>query len=308
MVGHSMKKKFSKLYDYFKANGFFSTSRKITYYLVQKVMLYSLPYSNYGDKIYSFFTFLLIHHRLPNSNMFNDFLYKIKTSDEILSPLRSFVTDKEFLKLYVKAKVGDEYNVPTIAVLSSYPEFLEYEMPDACCIKPTHASGLVVFKRPGEILDKESFNHWFNLNYYYRGREVNYKYLHPKIIIEPIIFDNTNNLDYKFFCYNGNVKFLQVDIDRHTNHTRIFFDDQWRELDFSVIYPKSKKLISKPNNFSEMIQVASRLSSHFSFARVDLYSDGVNIFVGEITNVPENMSGVFIPRDAEEEFSKILFS
>ena len=32
----------------------------------------------------------------------------------------------------------------------------------------------------------------------------NYLNLKPKIIIEPLLFDDDNIIDYKFFCYKGN--------------------------------------------------------------------------------------------------------
>jgi hypothetical protein len=68
----------------------------------------------------SLIQFVRFHKRLPNKSMsYNDVLHRIKTSDDILDPLRVFVTDKEFLKLYVRAVVGDAYVVPTLDVIKS---------------------------------------------------------------------------------------------------------------------------------------------------------------------------------------------
>src|SRR5262249_54252237 len=76
-----------------------------------------LPENRWGDRVYGFLLFYASHRRRPNNSMtFNDVLYRIKTTDKILDPLRVFITDKEFVKLYIKAVVGDEYNVPTLAV------------------------------------------------------------------------------------------------------------------------------------------------------------------------------------------------
>ena len=55
---------------------------------------------------------------------YNDVLHRIKTSDDIIDPLRVFVSDKEYLKLYVRATLGDRYVVPTIDVIRSNPSTL----------------------------------------------------------------------------------------------------------------------------------------------------------------------------------------
>ena len=70
-----------------------------------KILLHHiLPKNRMGDKIYSLFNFFCNHGRLPkNKMMFNDYLYKLKTSDELFNPLRVFLTDKEFVKIYIKS-------------------------------------------------------------------------------------------------------------------------------------------------------------------------------------------------------------
>ena len=60
-----------------------------------------LPKNRFGDKIYSFINFVINHRgRFPRNRMlFNDCMYKIKTSNEMIDPLRVFITDKEFVKM-----------------------------------------------------------------------------------------------------------------------------------------------------------------------------------------------------------------
>jgi hypothetical protein len=267
-----------------------------------------VPRNIHGDRLIGFINFVIRHKRFPtNKLIFNDVLYKIKTTNEIYNPLRVFISDKEFVKVYVKAIVGDQYNVPTIDVIRSPDEIDSYVFPENCCIKPTQASGRVILRKSGASLDKAEMRSWFHINHYNAGREANYKHLQPKIIIEPLIFNNSNLEDYKFFCYKGKPKLIQVDIDRYIFHTRKFFDSSWKELDFSIIYPKASKPILKPENFDEMLYVAEALSKDFTMIRVDLYSDGKTIFVGEITNVSENAEGNFIPKSAEIELSRSFF-
>ena len=66
-----------------------------------KFFLNNLPKNKVFDKFLSFIQFIFIHKRLPtNKKIFNDVLYKIKTSNEIDNPLRVYVSDKEYCKIF----------------------------------------------------------------------------------------------------------------------------------------------------------------------------------------------------------------
>jgi hypothetical protein len=268
------------------------------------------PYGSAGDWLYSTLLFYRFHKRLPQRSwLLNDYLHQLKISNELNDPARAFVTDKEYLKLFVRAVLEDSFNVPTLSIIRHKAHIYEHDFPLKCCIKPTHLSGECVFRSNGESIDLDRLAKWFDINYYKMGREQNYKYLAPKIIVEPILFgDKDKVLDYKIFCFNGIPKIVQVDLDRHTNHTRKLFDTKWNELYFSMRCERSRQVISPPHNLSRMFEVASKLSSYFSFMRVDLYSDGVSCFVGELTSCPFNACCNFSPTDAEHEASKLIFA
>jgi teichuronopeptide biosynthesis TupA-like protein len=275
---------------------------------VYRSFLRSLPESRAGDRLVSIIQFFRFHKRLPNRSMsYNDVLHRIKTSDDILDPLRVFVTDKEFLKLYVRAVVGDTYVVPTLDVIKSKAAIDAYEFPAQCCIKATHTSGRVILRKQGEPVDRALIKSWFDINYYRLGREANYKSLKPKVIVEPILFGSWNLKDYKIFCVNGTPKLIQVDVDRYIKHKRKYFDAAWNEQPFSIKYPRTDQTIPRPGNLDEMLSVAARLSRDFGFVRVDLYSDDNSVYVGEITHCADNADGRFMPASAEKLVSDYLF-
>lgn len=268
-----------------------------------------MPKNYIGDYFISLILFIYSHRRIPmNAKLFNDYLFFKKTGSGAKSPLLHYISDKEFVKIYVSGKCGKQYVVPTIAILKSNSEIDDYSFPECCCIKPTHASGRVVFKTDENNVDKKEIKSWLSINYYNFGRESNYRYLEPKIIVEPLIFDSTKVEDYKFFCFKGKVRFIQIDIDRRTNHTRLYFDEDWNELDFSILYGRSLSYMSKPKNLKKMKTIAEDIAADFDFIRVDLYTNGEVIYVGELTNYPENCNGVFVPRESELMASSILFS
>ena len=268
----------------------------------------AFPKKRNGDYIFSLAEFLRVHRRFPsNENRLSDYLFRLKTGDTAYNPLRAYISDKEFVNDYVRSKVGDKFNVPTIAVLHNFEEARSFAYPKRCCIKPTHLSGIVILRENGEDIDLNRIKYWFDRNHYNIGREKNYRFLNPKIIVEPLIFDSTQNEDLKFFCYRGKVKLIQVDVDRQNFHRRIYFDRNWNRQDFSILKPLYEGTYQKPRSLDKMIGLADKLSEAFEFIRVDLYAKADEIFVGELTNWPENGNTVFSPRQAEEMASDILF-
>lgn len=267
-----------------------------------------LPYTRSFDRLYHWLLFLKKHHRLPTRRMiWNDVWFRIKTSREIEDPLRVFVSDKEHVKEYVRQLVGDRYNVPTLAILRTPGEVDACEFPARCAIKPTHASTHVILRENGEPIDRERIKKWFALNYYHAGRELNYRSLEPKVIVEPLIFDTSNVEDYKIFCWHGLPKFVMLDLDRFGRHTRKIFDTGWNEQDFSITYPRAAGVVPKPATLEEMLKLARILSQPFSFVRIDLYTDGRRVLVGEVTNCSANASAPFLPRSAEQQASARMF-
>ena len=210
--------------------------------------------------------------------------------------------------IYVKATIGDKFNVPTLKILKNENEILEYVFPRDCVIKPTHASGQFIIRDSDNELDLNLIKSWLRLNYYDLSREANYRYLMPKIIIEPIVFEDPNPIDYKIFCFNGKPKIILVDVDRATNHKRNIFDSEWNELPIILGFPRNSPPASKPLHLNLMLDIASKLSQKFSLVRIDLYSDNQNIFVGEITNCSGSANERFDSFESEKLISKFIFS
>lgn len=91
--------------------------------------------------------------------------------------------------------------------------------------------------------------------------------------------------DYKFFCFNGEPRFAQVDTDRFTHH-RDMFDLEWKRLPFNIEYASSGRDIPRPGNLETMISAERALSRGFPFVRVDLYSIGERVIFSEMTWYP----------------------
>ena len=110
--------------------------------------------------------------------------------------------------------------------------------------------------------------------------------------------------DYKFMCFNGQVKCVFTVTERFSGDGLkvTFFDRDWNPLPFERHYSKSEKPIPKPYNFEKMIELAEKLSENIPFERVDFYESGGQIYFGEMTFYPGSGFEEFSP----EEWDKTL--
>ena len=122
-------------------------------------------------------------------------------------------------------------------------------------------------------------------NFFYEHREYPYKDVKPRIIAEKFIVDvsGTELKDYKFFCFDGDVKMLFVATDRPLDTRFDFFDIEFNHLPFYNGHPWAKKVIQKPCGFEEMKRIAAILSKDMPHVRVDLYDINGKIYFGELT-------------------------
>ena len=187
------------------------------------------------------------------------------------------ITDKLGLRDYVRTCIGERYNVPIIGVWNSSKEIPIDSLPSKVVFKCTHDCGsFIVYSRYKDNWQKirKHLDNCLKHNYYYVGREWAYKDIYPRIIAEPYLVDSNGELlDYKFFCFNGKVKFFKIDFDRFECHKANYYDAEGNYLDFGELdYPRdSKRKVTIPQELTQMIKIAEKLSEGFLFLRVDLF-------------------------------------
>ena len=221
--------------------------------------------------------------------------------------MRCYSTDKEFFKRLVTAEVGPQFAVPTLTVFHDESEIDAFDFPDSFCAKPTHMSGEVAIVRGGAP-DRDQMKNWLHMNHYLTSRERNYRYLTPKVIVEPLIFDQNDVSDYRIFCYKGKPRLICVDTGKYTQYRRAFFDPEWRKQDYTLGYRMHEGHIEKPKCLEEMLDVAGKMSRDLYFVRVDFYTNGTEFFLGELTHAHASASQRFIPPSAEKRASEALFA
>ena len=205
------------------------------------------------------------------------------------NPLIKKCADKYDVRGYVEEKIGSNYLNECIGLWNDVNEIDFDKLPNKFVLKPTNGSGDVVI-----CTDKSKFNieeakkklvQNKKRHFSSRTREWAYYDLPYRIIGERYIesSDQYQIKDYKFFCFNGEPKFLFVGSERGTEHLKFdFFDMDWNYIPVTNGHEHSNSL-KKPIHFDEMIEVAKKLSKDFPHVRVDLYEEEGKVYFGELT-------------------------
>jgi hypothetical protein len=222
------------------------------------------------------------------------------------------LVDKYAVREYVTSRIGSQYLNELYGVFDHEFEIDFNALPKKFVLKATHGSGWNILCKDKSQFDGEAarkqLKKWLGTNYYRVCREPNYKNVPPRIICERFLEDDEQKslLDYKFFCFNGHVQFVQVDFDRFTNHTRNMYDRNWDLCPFTFLYPNNPLKLVRPENYEEMIEVAEELAGEIPFVRVDLYNVTTKIVFGELTFTPESGFGSFNPTDGDTKLGMHL--
>ena len=227
-------------------------------------------------------------------------------------PQKKNYVDKIKVREHITNTIGNEYLIPLLHVTNNARNLDPSKIKqDSFVIKTNHDSGTVFIVRDKHHYDyskiKDQLSKALNQNYYYATREWQYHNITPNILVESLITDTKGQLpkDFKFHCFNGQPLYIQVDSDRFTDHTRLFYDHQWKEQPFSMCYPKSAP-IQKPEKLEEMIEISKELSKIFTYVRVDLYQLENQVYFGELTFTPDAGFGSFNPIEWDKKLGKLL--
>lgn len=207
-----------------------------------------------------------------------------------LVPLRTQLADKVEVRKWIEEKIGNKYLIPVCGIYDNFDDINFSELPNKFVLKTNHAAGWNIIVDDKTKFDykkaKKKINKWLKINYaFWSDFEMHYSPIQPKIIIEQFINDSNGELnDFKFLCFNGNVKYCWVDLNRHSNHKRNVYDLNWNLQPWNQYsYGNYLGEVSKPQNFDKMVEIAHILCQGFKHVRVDLYNVDGKIYFGEMT-------------------------
>jgi hypothetical protein len=242
------------------------------------------------DRMWIKYNFTKILKRKHGGNhTVNDIITHAMLSDDAMNPLRQFVSDKEFVKIYARGVLGEDVCVKTIAVLRDISEVDSFDFPQRCAIKGTHGSGQVILRKNGEDIDTKEIKKWFSENFYKSRREGNYKYLKPKVIVEELVFDGVEKMEFQILHQFGrpaliNYKKIQL-LGRQKLGNRSLWTPEWEFVDRGVKeeFPSPDRR-KRPEVLDRLLDYGEKLSQDLSIVRIDWMVCGNEFYLGEITN------------------------
>ncbi|MGM9551702.1 MAG: ATP-grasp fold amidoligase family protein [Clostridia bacterium] len=227
---------------------------------------------------------------LENPQSYNEKLQWLKLYDR--KDIYTTMVDKYAVKEYVAELIGEEYIIPTLGLWDNFDEIGFDDLPEQFVLKCTHDSGGLVICTDKSKLDKDAakkkINKCLKTNFYSYGREWPYKNVPRKIIAEKYMVDEsgTELKDYKFFCFDGEVKAMFIASDRANPNEETkfdFFDRDFNHLPFTNGHPNSDREVQKPQGFDKMVELAEVLSKGLPHVRIDFYDIYGKVYFGEIT-------------------------
>lgn len=206
------------------------------------------------------------------------------------------LADKYTVREFVKERIGEKYLVPLFGVWE-YAEDIDFsQLPKSFVLKSNNGAGTVMIVKDKSKLNESEVRHtaakWLKKKFGLLQAEPHYLKIKPLIIAESLLKEkssiSTSLVDYKMWCFDGEVFGTWCCFNRKGFHA----DTEWHDLDwnfrpewsvFTEDYRNGAGTVPMPQNYEQMLEVASKLSKGFPQVRVDLYNIDGNIYFGEMT-------------------------
>lgn len=235
---------------------------------------------------------------------FNEKLQWLKLYDRNYKYIK--LVDKIEAKHVVGRLIGQEHIVPIYGIWKNANAIDFSGLPNEFVLKCNHDQGSVILVKDKTIIDKDKTIYFLNRRLkrspYPGTREYIYSKIERRIFAEKYLGDSI--IDYKFYCFSGEPKFLYCGQGLTENHTlKIdFFDMEWNRMPFYRTDYERLGNVAKPKTFNEMVMIAKELSKGLPFVRIDLFEVNDNVYFSEFTLCPASGFMPFVP----EEYDMIV--
>ena len=236
---------------------------------------------------------------LNNPVLFNEKLQWLKVYDH--KPEYSMLVDKLKAKEVVGELIGQDYIVPCYGEWKCADEIDFDTLPNSFVLKCNHDQGSVILVNDKNLINKKetikTLNRKLKHNAYYGTREYPYKSIEPRVFAEVYLGDDI--IDYKFYCFNGEPKFLYCGQGLTSDHSlKIdFYDLKWNLMPFYRTDYHRLGNVPRPQKLDEMIAVACTLSKNVPFVRIDLFEVDGKVYFSEFTLCPASGFMPFVPKE-----------
>lgn len=273
-----------------------------------------------------------VAHKLFSDEFMSKLYYKIVLKEKLdLDKPRTFNEKIQWCKLYyypqndLVVKCADKYAVRSHIENKGYgytltpllgnwedAENIEWkDLPNSFVLKCNHGCAYnIVVPDKNKLNKKETINQlnkWLKEDFSAFNIELHYSKISPrKIICEEFLGENIT--DYKFFCFNGEPKFIYVSNDLiHDRQAQIgFFYLDGTKMPLKRDDYTDIPEVQLPSFFDEMLNMARDLSKDFPFVRVDFFLANDRYYFAELTFTPGAGMMPFNPKKYDLEWGNML--
>ena len=243
--------------------------------------------------------FRLCHHRKPdldNPQTLDEKIQWMKLHYYKGNALVMQCADKWRVRDYVK-DCGLESILTEVISCYDNPEDITWNaLPEKFVLKWNFGNGGNVvcadkskFNKEAAVRDLKRFQ---RIKFHLLAAEPQYDVTNKVLICEKFIEPEQGlfPVDYKFYCFNGEAKYVLCCIGRQEDRkpSFYFFDRDWnlQRLNRQGIEAPEGFSIPKPDGMDELFDYAEKLSKPFPFVRADFYLEHGQAYFGELTFTP----------------------
>lgn len=226
------------------------------------------------------------------------------------------LADKIQVREYVAEHCGSEI-LPKLYATYDTAAGIDFEaLPDSFAIKTNNGCATNYLVRSKSDTDLEAIrkglNRWLTFPYGALTGQMHYARIVPMILAEELLVQEDESdaplVDYKFYCFDGEVRYCYVVSDRHFDqrhtHSRMLYDMDWKPLPQVFVDGVSLSQSQRPASLPRMKAVAEQLSQGIPFVRVDLYEVNGLIKFSEMTFMPGMDTG--FSEDFQRELGDLI--
>ncbi len=247
---------------------------------------------------------------LDNPRTFNEKMqwYKMFYHDPVITRC----TDKYLVKAWVNSMIGPGHNADLYGVWDRGEDIEFPSLPGSFVLKVNwgYRQQIIVpnknllnqdeaISRLNRWCQPESHPYWQFLGW--SGLNVDSKIIAEEHLTDPQVGELR---DYKFWCFHNKIRIVSA--HQNGNRTITKFDENWNVLPYRFIHHEINPEIEKPAAFEKMKEYATTLSKPFPFVRVDFYSIGNKILLGEMTFSVGDGIQPFLKREWDDELGEWL--
>lgn len=219
--------------------------------------------------------------------------------------------DKYAVREYIKRKGYGETLTPLLGVWDNANDIEWDKLPNQFVLKCNHGCAYNIVVPDKRKLDKvkatKQLNDWLKEDFGAFNIELHYSKIKPhKVICEEFLGESIT--DYKFFCFNGEPKYIYVSNDLiHDRQAQIgFFYLDGTKMPLTRDDYTDIPEVKLPPFFDKMTQMAKKLSQDFPFVRVDFFIANGRYYFAELTFTPGAGMMPFNPEKYDLEWGNML--